>query len=110
MSEDKDKIKITVEVNDEPAFLCDISEETLLNMRKAEAAQRAPFVRLANYVLGSSEPDRLLLKITDSLKQHVEGGDRFVAICLRTGAVQRAQTNSDMADKYVNIQDLTPKE
>ena len=105
----EDKIKITVEVNGKPGFLCDISEESLLNMRKADAEQRIPFARLAS-THGGPMLDRLLIRITESIAEKIRLGDNIMAINLRDGEVMWSRQGGDVACQYSNIQDLTPKD
>ena len=107
MNEDKDKIEITVKVNGEPAFLCDISEETLLNMRKADVEQKIPVARIAWWK--NHGRHHLLLKITPEIHQAVLSGNKEISIDLETGRVPywTDEINGEETKKtYNNIQSL----
>ncbi len=105
-----DSIELTCKVNGKETPISNLSEETLLKIRRADAVARIPVARLA---ATEGVRNKLLLKITPEIRRYIKNQDEYVllAIDLRNGTVTncREEGKDDFKDFYNNIQDLTPK-
>lgn len=104
-------IKITAEVDGKIVPLNTISTESFEAIKALEKPKEIPVARLADSKLGFSSRNRLLLKVSKSLKQVITTFPaHIVAINLRTGEVTnwRTKDQHDFNDNgfYENIKPL----
>ena len=105
------ELEITVKTKDgKEIAISDVSKETWAEIHKADAEARIPVARLAESSGGGlAKADRLILKITPSIRERVASED-YIVIDLQSGKVVFYETAGRVLRPYYNIKNLTPKD
>lgn len=104
-----DNIEITVKVNGVVTPLHQISELTLSKIREASKSKEIPVARIVNF----HDSKRLILKVSDSIKERINNGAEVIAIDLIDGGVVGHWSLADDshpcygANFYDNIQTIS---
>ncbi len=110
-----DNIEITCKVNGKETPITDLSSENWAKIHKvAAAALPIPVAQLCRHKQSTENCNsRLILQISDSLREAIAAKAKTVIIDLRDGMCMGStinkSRNGSMCHEYVNHKDLTPK-